>query len=281
MGRHPRVLVTGASGQVGRALRDRLPSAIFLTRAELDLTNTAAIPEAVRAVDYVVHLAAMTDVDACEQAPSVAKAVNGVATQAIARAAHREGARTIFASTDYVFDGAKNAPYSEDDVTHPLNVYGATKLAGEHHVLSFPRNLVIRTSWVFGGGRNFVGTILRAAHQQETVTVVDDQVGRPTPADALAPALLYCMQHEMTGVIHVAGGGAPCSWADLAQAAIEAANLGASVHRVDTQTYSSKIGRVIAPRPPYSVLSLDKAKGLDVPLYDWRESLSHYVKERS
>src|SRR5687767_3023782 len=176
------VLVTGADGQVGRALRAHLPDARHMSRSELDIRDRDAIEASLSGTSVVVHLAAMTNVDACEREPGLATAINDTGTRNVAEIAAMHGARVIYVSTDYVFDGAKESEYVEDDPTRPLNVYGTTKLAGEAHVRSAGNNLVVRTSWVFGDGSNFVRTIGRLAGERAELAVVDDQKGRPTPA---------------------------------------------------------------------------------------------------
>ena len=281
MGRDSRVLVTGASGQVGRALRYRLPEARYLSRADLDVTNPNAVLSTIQGADVVIHLAAMTNVNGCEASPELANEVNAEATRSIALAAHKEDARVIFLSTDYVFDGARRRPYREEDECHPLNAYGISKLVGEKHVLAFPGNLVVRTSWIFGQGRNFVRSILGAARERGRVTVVDDQVGRPTSAADLAPAIVESMQERAVGLLHVSGDGPTCSWADLARAALAAADIDATVESVNTATYLANAEGTVAPRPAYSVLSLAKAKKLGIPLRDWRSSLREYLRESS
>jgi dTDP-4-dehydrorhamnose 3,5-epimerase len=194
----------------------------------------------------------------------------------VAETAHRCGAKVVYLSTDYVFAGDA-APYAEDDPTGPLNVYGRTKLAGEGH-LDPERDLVVRTSWVFGEGRNFVRSILEAA-ETAPPRVVDDQVGRPTAATALARALAALLERpDVTGRIHIAGDGPPCSWADLADAALAAAGRDVRVVRVDSTSYAASTRREIAPRPPDSTLHLKRARLLRLPLEDWRASVDAYVK---
>lgn len=269
-----RVLVTGGDGQVGAALRALLPHCDFRSRDELDVTDPAAVTAAVEGAAVVVHAAAMTNVDACEAEPEAAAAVNDGGTRLVAEAAHAAGARVLYLSTDYVFSGDA-APYGEDDTTGPLNVYGRTKLAGEGH-LDPERDLVVRTSWVFGDGRNFLRTILAAA---PPLRVVDDQVGRPTSAVALALALSALVgRPEVTGRLHVAGDGEPCSWAGLADAALAAAGRDVRVERVDSASYAAGAGQVIAPRPPDSTLQLTRARELGLPLEDWRDSVAAYVR---
>jgi dTDP-4-dehydrorhamnose reductase len=162
--------VTGAGGQVGLALRDRLPGAAFLTHAELDVTDTEAVREAARGADLIVHTAAMTDVDGCERDPERAQAVNGGGAANVAAA----GVRVIHLSTDYVFSGDAPGEYREDDPTGPLGAYGRSKLAGERAVLARPGNLVVRTAWVYGEGRNFIRSILGAERAGKHLRVVSD-----------------------------------------------------------------------------------------------------------
>lgn len=261
---------------MGRALHGLLPGADVRSHAELDVTDAAAVEAAVTGAAVVVHAAAMTAVDACEASPEAAAAVNDRGTKAVAEAAHAAGARVVYLSTDYVFAGDA-APYAEDDATGPLNVYGRTKLAGERH-LDPERDLVVRTSWVFGDGRNFVRTVLAAAVEAKP-RVVDDQVGRPTAATMVARALVELLDRpDVTGSLHVAGDGPPCSWADLADAALAGAGRDVRVERVDSATYAAGAGRVIAPRPADSTLQLTRARGLGLPLEDWRASVESYVR---
>jgi dTDP-4-dehydrorhamnose reductase len=281
VGTDPAVLVTGAGGQVGQALRRELPSARFYPRSELDVTAPTAVYEAARGVDVIVHLAALTDVDGCERDPKSANAVNSLGTRNVANAAEETGARVIYVSTNYVFDGTKAQEYTEEDPPAPLNAYGRSKLAGEAEVRGSGKHIVVRTSWVFGGQRNFVKTILEAAKRLRNVDVVDDQVGRPTWHRDLAAALAQLARDDMTGVLHVAGDGPPGSWADLARATLKAAGVTARVRNVNTPAYLQRDGTRIATRPANGVLSLDKARREGVRLRDWRTSLIEYLRELS
>ncbi len=279
MGRHPIVLVTGAGGQVGRALRPHLPDARFLTHAELNVTNASSVRAAVEGTDAVIHLAAMTHVDDCEVEPDRAWTVNAEGTRHIVEAAEEHEARLIYLSTDYVFDGTKQGEYLEDDPPKPINVYGRTKLEGERHARAVPGCAIVRTSWVIGEGRNFVRTIVSAARDGKALRVVDDQLGRPSFADDLARAIVYVLEHGITGVLNIAGDEDPCTWADLAELALRGVGLDAAVERVDTETYGRTAGRVVAARPANSVLSLAKAHRVGVPLGNWRTSLESYLEE--
>ena len=264
MGRAAGVFVTGAGGQVGLALRSVLPDAVFLDREQLDVADERAVRRVLGGADSVIHCAAQTNVDGCERDPGRAEAVNAGGAANVAQAAER----VIHLSTDYVFDGAAAQPYREDDEPHPQSVYGRTKLAGERAVLETGRNLVVRTAWVYGQGRNFIRAILAAEAAGRELRVVDDQRGRPTSATDLALALAHLAGRTDEGIVHVTGDGQPCSWADLAELAV-----GHPVTRVSTQEYGA-----LAPRPCNSVLALDRARTLHVPLADWRRSVVDYLE---
>ena len=265
MGSDPRVLVTGAGGQVGSALRAHLPAAVFLDRAGLDVRDAAAVAAAFRPGDVVIHTAAMTDVDGCERDPEAAFAVNATGAANVAGS----GARVILLSTDYVFDGERAAGYAEDDPTGPLSAYGRSKLEAERAVLARPGNLVVRTAWVYGDGRNFIRSILAAERAGRPLRVVSDQRGRPSWAGDLAQALAHLVAAGTTGILHVTGDGEPCTWADLAELVV-----GHPVERIT----SAELGAP-APRPRCSVLALDRARALHVPLADWHRSVRRYLED--
>ncbi len=273
MAAQPGILVTGAGGQVGTALRGRLRGARFLSHAELDVTDGEAVRVAVDRVGCVVHLAAMTHVDQCQREPGLARAVNGMGTVHVCRAAAKAGARVIYLSTDYVFSGDRGGEWLEDDPTGPLNVYGETKLLGECEVLAVAHGLVVRTSWVYGAGRNFLRTILAAAREGRVMRVVDDQVGRPTSAETVAEAVAWLVERPVRGVLHVADGGEAVSWAGLAAFALAEAGLEADLERITTAEFGA-----LAPRPANSTLAIGKAKALGVPLGEWRQRVRDYVR---
>ena len=264
MGSDPVVCVTGAAGQLGRALRPLLPAATFIDVEQLDVTDGEAVRRALDGVDLVVNCAALTDVDGCEREPERAMAVNARGAAHIAVA----GPRVIQISTDYVFDGEADGEYAEDDEPNPRSVYGRSKLEGERAVLEAGPNLVVRTSWLFGDGRNFVRSVVAADRAGRQLRVVADQRGRPTGAEALARAVAFLAGGEAAGILHVAGDGDPCTWAELAELAV-----GHPVEHVTTEEWGAA-----APRPRNSVLALDRARSLGVPLTDWRLSLRRYVE---
>jgi dTDP-4-dehydrorhamnose reductase len=274
-----RLLVTGAGGMLGT---DVVAAAaghdvVALARADLDVTDADAVSAAVDGVrpDAVVHCAAWTDVDGAEADEAAATAVNGTGAGNVAAAAARAGAHLVHVSTDYVFDGTADEPYTEASVTNPLSAYGRSKLAGERAVTEAApeAHAIVRSSWLFGvHGPNFVDTMLRLGGQREAVTVVTDQVGCPTYTGHLAPALVVIAQQRLGGVLHVAGGGA-CSWWDLARAAFARAGVSCTVQRGTT----AELGRP-APRPAFSVLRSTRADAPVLP--DWEDGLVAHLAAR-
>lgn len=270
-----RILLTGARGQLGSELARRLPALgelIATDQSELDLADADAILRAVRATKpgLIVNCAAYTAVDRAESEPALAHAVNGRAPGVLAEEAKRLGALLVHYSTDYVFDGEKRIPYTEDDSPCPLNVYGRTKLAGEEAVrASGCRHLVLRTSWLYAArGRNFVLAIARKAAAGEPLRVVDDQTGVPTSAGFLADSTMRILARTdgPEGLYHVVPCGST-TWYEFARAIVARLGLNVTVTPIRTADYPSP-----ARRPPYSVLDSGRARaafGLWMP--DWRE----------
>lgn len=226
------ILLTGAHGQLGRELARSL--AVLgplhaLGRAELDLTDADAIARMVANIrpGLIVNAAAYTAVDRAESEPEQAFAINARAPGLLAEAAVRLDCGLVHYSTDYVFSGAGDTPWQETDPTAPVNVYGASKLAGEHAVLASGADaLILRTSWVYGGpGQNFVNTLLRLAGEREQLNVVDDQIGAPTATRFLADATLAALAQDWrarAGVYHLSASG-DTSWCGFARAIVEQA----------------------------------------------------------
>ncbi|MGI9604871.1 MAG: dTDP-4-dehydrorhamnose reductase [Acidimicrobiales bacterium] len=278
-----RILLTGAGGQLGT---DVLAAAeplddidlIGLTRAQLDVTDEASVRRIVGdiAPDVLVHAGAYTAVDACETNVELAMDVNTNGTANIARAAESAGAHLMYISTDYVFDGTKPTPYLESDAPSPASVYGRSKLGGEHAV--GPGGLIVRTSWVCGShGANMVKTILRIAQQHQTLTFVDDQVGKPTFTSDLAAAVVELARDEHTGVMHVTNEGV-VSWYDFCRDVLEAAGLDPErVHPCATDELDPPRP---APRPANSVLANTRFSGIGMTLLrDFRAPLAETVAD--
>src|SRR4051794_5532599 len=268
-----RLLVTGAAGMLGRDVVAAAESAghdvIALARRDLDIADPAAVRAAVEAVrpDAAVNCAAWTDVDGAEGHEAQATRVNAIGAGNVAAAAPY----VVHVSSDYVFDGTASEPYGEDDPTGPRTAYGRSKLVGEHAVAAAGDHAIVRSAWLFGvHGKNFVATMLRLAEDRDEVGVVDDQVGCPTFTGHLAPALVEIAERRLTGVLHVAGGGA-CSWCEFAQATFEEA--GADCRAVPVT--SAEFPRP-AERPAWSVLGSTRAEAPGLPA--WREGLSAYLR---
>lgn len=287
-----RILVFGKTGQVGAGLGRSLQplgDVRVLGRAEVDLADLAAITRTVRAErpDVIVNAAAYTAVDRAESEPELAMTVNGQAPDAMARAAADIGALLIHYSTDYVFDGSARTPYPEDAPTCPLSVYGRTKLAGEEAVRAAGgTHLILRTSWVYSlHGHNFLKTVLRLARERDELRIVDDQIGSPTCAGALAAgtaALIARVQRQgglqagQAGIYQMTCAGAT-SWYGFAKKILEAAHLDNTVRVVPIKTPEYPTP---AARPAYSVLSNEKlARVFDVRLPDWEEGLRQCLAE--
>jgi dTDP-4-dehydrorhamnose reductase len=261
---------------VVEALDARGHEPVALGRGELDVTDGPQVDEAVGRIepDVIVNCAAYTDVDGAESNERYAMAVNDTGAGLLAVAAGTVGAKIVYPSTDYVFDGFKGEPYVESDMPHPLGAYGRTKLAGETSVaVANTKHFVVRTSWLFGlGGKNFVETMLRLGEEQPEVLVVSDQVGSPTYTPHLAKAIVLLSESEDYGVHHVSASGS-CSWFEFAQEIFDQAGLGTRVMAART----SMLDRP-APRPSYSVLGTERRRPAVLP--HWREALAEYLAER-
>ncbi len=258
-----RLLVTGAGGQLGRALVSEFGGGghdvVALAHGDWDVAFPP--PAGLGDVDLVLHAAAWTDVDGAEADPQGAADVNigGVANAASL------GAPLVMYSTDYVFDGTKREPYLESDAPNPVSVYGRTKLHGE--AVAGERAWIVRTSWLFGPtGHNFLRTMLRLGSEQAEVAVVDDQRGCPTFVGHLAHATRRLTELGLPyGVWHLAAEG-ECTWADFAEAIFEEAGLHCRVRRIG----SHELPRP-APRPAYSVLRSERREAPALP--HWRDGL--------
>lgn len=271
-----RVLVTGAAGMLGRDLQRAFDGreVTALGRADLDVTDAAAVRDAVAGHDVVVNAAAYTAVDDAETHEAEAYAINATGPAILAAAAREHGAKLVTVSTDYVFDGFATEPYAEDRPRDPINAYGRTKAAGEELALAaHPEGAyVVRTAWLYGEhGPNFASTMLRIAAQRETWTVVDDQVGQPTWTLDLATRIRELLDADAPAGIYHGTNSGRTSWFGFARAVLEEAGL--DPERIQPTT-SAEFVRP-APRPAFSVLGHDawRAAGLE-PMRDWREALT-------
>ena len=279
-----KVLLIGAKGQVGQELQVTLPhwgEVISIGREELDLTNSEKIGQLIREIhpDYLVNAAAYTAVDKAETEPDLAYSINSIAPKIMAESAEKIKAKFLHISTDYVFDGRKNTPYLETDLTNPLGVYGQSKLRGEEEIKTVnSQAIILRTAWVYGsyGKSNFVKTMLRLGKEREELKVVVDQLGSPTWSKDIAAAITQLLINDdnPAGIYNFTNSGV-ASWFDLTKAIFEEAKISGiplKIQRVipiTTAEYPTP-----AVRPAYSVLSSQKiSQQLGyIPPY-WRDSL--------
>jgi dTDP-4-dehydrorhamnose reductase len=273
-----RILITGAQGQLGHALQQALSGedlvlkdlpAFDLTRPDSESQIVAARPS------VILHVGAYTNVDGAEREPDRAMLVNAQGTTMVARAAATLNARLIYLSTDYVFDGTKTTPYLEEDMPHPVNVYGQSKREGEIAASAgCPNTLVVRTAWLYGhAGNNFVKTIMRLAAEKPFLDVVGDQRGCPTNTDDLALALKDLLKSDLRGICHVTNTG-DCTWHEFAAAIVNRMDLSIPVRPITT----AQAGR-LARRPAYSVLAPGRLASVRALLPHWQDALARFMKE--
>lgn len=283
-----RVLITGADGQIGRALRDTAPSSQLLTalpRRDLDIADGEVVAACVayQQPDIIINAAAYTAVDRAEEESILAERVNAQGPDHLACAARNVGARLVHLSTDFVFDGAASSPYRPEAPTNPLSVYGLTKRRGEEAVLRVlpEQAVVLRTSWIYDAqGHNFVRTMLRLMGAGGSVRVVSDQVGTPTAAHSVAKAIWKIIEHPQLHGIHHWSDAGVASWYDLAVAiAEEGAILGLVPSGIEVVPITTGEYPTRARRPRYSVLDKSSLSTLEIPLLHWREALRTVLRE--
>ncbi|MBA3908673.1 MAG: dTDP-4-dehydrorhamnose reductase [Rhodobacter sp.] len=280
-----RLLVFGKTGQVARELARLDPEAQFLGRDEADLADPAACAAAVAGTgaEAVINAAAWTAVDGAEAEEAAATVVNGAAPAAMARAAAAKGLPFLHLSTDYVFDGLGDRPFPPDHPTAPVNAYGRSKLAGEQGILAAGgRHLILRTSWVVSAHEtNFVKTMLRLGREREVLRVVADQIGGPTPAAAIAAALLTAARamrdDGATGGTHHFSGAPDTSWAGFATEIMRQAGLSCRIENIPSADFPTPARRPMNSR--LDCRSLEAAFGIQRP--DWRLGLSDILRELS
>ena len=283
-----RILLLGRHGQVGWELERALAplgEVKAYDRAGLDLADAPRLAAAVRALqpEAIVNAAAYTAVDKAESEREAAFAVNATGPRVLAEEARRIGALLVHYSTDYVFDGEKRTPYVEDDATHPLSVYGASKLAGEEAIRKAGcRHLILRTSWVYGPrGKNFMLTMLRLAKERPELRVVDDQVGAPTSSIEIARATAQVLAHaarspELSGLFHLAAQG-ETSWYGFAQAILARAGIATPIFAIPTEDYPTP-----ARRPRNSRLDCSRLREtFGVTLAPWQDGLAEAIAEHA
>lgn len=277
-----RILVTGASGQLGydveRELERRGIEHLGTSSRELDITDREAVERLMAAYrpDAAIHCAAYTKVDLAEDEPERCWAVNADGTRNMAAACRKTGAKLLYISTDYVFPGTGERSYETGDPTGPVNTYGRSKLAGELAVQSLlEKYFIVRISWVFGkNGNNFVKTMLRLAETKAELSVVCDQIGSPTYTVDLAPLLCDMVQTERYGVYHATNEGT-CAWSEFAEAIFELAGRQVVVHPIPTSAYPTRAVRPLNSRMSKECLHSNGFQELP----EWKNALARYLKE--
>lgn len=277
-----KVLVTGAKGQLGsdilKELSRRKIKYIPACREDFDITDVASVDEFIRSnmPDVIVHCAAYTGVDKAEDEPELCEKVNVNGTVNIARICSEIGAKMVYISTDYVFDGGGEEPYETNDKKGPLGVYGNSKLLGEEAVLEIVKKLfIVRISWVFGkSGNNFIKTMLRIGKENIEVKVVCDQIGSPTYTVDLAELLCNMIETDRYGTYHATNEGY-CSWAELAEYVFRHAGYSTKVNEIKAAEYHTKAVRPYNSR--LSKKSLDENGFQRLP--KWDDAVDRYLKE--
>ena len=276
-----KVTIFGASGLLGKALMRewRGDELTGLGQRDADIRNAQQVQAAVQHTnpEWIVLAAAYTDVDGCESNRELAFAVNRDGAVNVANAAKQLGAKLLFLSTDYVFDGKKTSPYEISDARNPQSVYGRTKAEAEARLLDLmPACCVLRTSWLFGtGGKCFPDTILKLAASRAALDVVNDQRGSPTYTVDLARALMQLCRKGATGIVHATNAG-DCTWFEFAREIVRHAGLSTQVRPVSSEQMERP-----APRPANSVLSPESLHSFGIEMPDWHDALRRYLAERA
>lgn len=276
-----KVLITGGNGQLGRALnellRDTDTEVISTGSAKLDIRDADRVHTFLTETmpDTIINCAAHTAVDKCETDRDNAWRINALGPENLARAAKEIGAQLVQVSTDYVFSGDGDTPYTEQDTPCPQSVYGSTKLEGERAVSStLERYYIVRTAWLFGDGNNFVRTMLRLAESHDSITVVSDQYGSPTSALELARMILHIVDSGEYGIYHGTCEGI-ASWYEFACKIFELAGKNVHVVPVTTEEYPA----AVAKRPAYSVLENKKLNSQgSYRMKHWEDALAEYMR---
>lgn len=272
-----RTLITGANGQLGTELSKIMPNALLTDYKDLDITDYDAVRDFVREnkIENIINCAAYTAVDDAEDNYLMARQINAVGPQNLART----GCKLVHISTDYVFDGNAKTPYKPNDEVKPLSIYGWTKRMGELAVMkNAEKYVILRTAWLYSPyGKNFVKTMRRLGAEKESIGVVSDQIGTPTYAADLANAITKIVPQihkNNSGIYHYTNFG-QCSWYDFAREIMNISGLNCKVNPISTEQYQTR-----AVRPKYSVL--DKTKTMqvfEVNIPQWRDALKRCIKE--
>ena len=287
-----KILLTGADGQLGLAVLSEYGDTVQFVKTDLtshgdvralDIADNAAVLKLVmdEKPDIIINCAALTDVDGCEKQVDLAYQVNALGPRNLAIAASEVGAKFVHISTDYVFSGTDSYPISEFETPAPISTYGLTKYEGEKMVKTFAdRWFILRTAWMYGEGKNFVRTMLKLSETRDEISVVDDQIGSPTSAKALAKVIRQLVNTSEYGIYHATCEGS-VSWADFAEKIFELAGKSTKVIKVSSKEYK-ELNPDSADRPPFSRLDnhMMRLIGID-PMPDWEDAIEDYLKDES
>lgn len=274
-------MIIGGTGLLGKALVREWSSDEVLTLGsrDVDIRDAKSVQEMVgeKRPRWIVLAAAYTDVDGCESNPGRAFAVNRDGAANVAEAAKSFGAKLLFLSSDYVFDGKKSSPYDVGDPRNPQSVYGRSKAEAEVRLLEIlPQACIARTSWLFGtGGKCFPDTILKLAASRPALDVVSDQRGSPTYCVDLARAIIELCRKDASGIVHVTNSG-DCTWFEFAREIVKGGGLQTEVRPVTSQQMTR-----LAPRPAYSVLAATSLQLYGIEMPSWEDALRRYLEERN
>ena len=284
-----KILLTGANGQLGRAIQNEYGDAAEFIRTDmiddpallkLDISDLDAVRQCVKDTvpDVIINCAAFTNVDGCETNEAAAYEANAIGPRNLAVVSADAGIRLFHISTDYVFSGDGMRPYVESDLPHPVSAYGRTKLAGEQFVQMYGgKYYILRTAWLYGDGRNFVKTMLRLSETHDEVSVVCDQKGSPTSAKELAKMIRFLESTDAYGLYHATCEG-DTNWADFTEEIFAKTGRGTRVNHVTSEEYQA-MNPASANRPKYSILAnahLREVGGFEMA--DWHDALDEYLK---
>jgi dTDP-4-dehydrorhamnose reductase len=284
-----KITVIGANGQLGSdvcaAFAKHGDQVVALTHADIELSSTESVEAALTRAeaDLIVNTAAMHHVDKCQSDPETALRANALGARNVALWARSADVPVLYVSTDYVFDGKKASPYVESDAANPLNVYGISKLAGEHFTASnAPKHFILRVSAIYGhqpcrakGGLNFVELMLKLSKEREEVRVVDEEFVTPTPTAEIAKQIVALSRTDRYGLYHGTAEGS-CSWYEFAREIFDRTGTEIRLERAKSSDFPAK-----TPRPSYSVLENAALKAASLNVYtDWRDGLNSYLSTR-
>lgn len=283
------ILVTGSNGQLGWEIQKLAKlwnqyQFLFATKEDLDITNPNSLENFLEKLEEpislkgIINAAAYTAVDKAESEPELAMEVNGIAPGYLAKKAKEYRCKFIHISTDFVFDGTKSKPYTEEDIKNPISIYGKTKSEGEENAIKVNQNtIIIRTSWVYSEhGKNFVKTILKLANERKELNIIYDQIGTPTWARDLAEVCLQIVDTDKIqyGIYNYSNQGV-ASWYDFAHAILDMSSIKCKINPIPTEKYPTP-----AKRPHYSVLSKEKIQNeLNLTIPYWRDSLRNCIND--